>query len=112
MRGWRVLGVGVLLVAGCGGSQKAERIPDLTPRPSSEQAEQLETEISAVYPGVPAGKATDWAVAVCKDKRDGHDQAELLERIQRRYAGGNRPDPTPEQAQAILDAIARAGFCT
>lgn len=112
MRGWRVLGVGALLVVGCGGSQEAERVPDLTPRPSSAQAEQLETEIGAVYPGVPAGKATDWAVDVCRDKLAGHDPAELLERVQQRYAGGTRPDPTAEQAQAILDAIDRAGFCS
>lgn len=83
-----------------------------TPTPSDEQAAELEAAVAAVYPGVPEGKATDWARSTCFDRlRDGLEGDALTERITRRFTGGDRPSPTPEQAEAILAAIDAGGWC-
>lgn len=82
-----------------------------TPRPTDEQARVIERQIAAVYPGLPEGKATDWAIYTCDDARRGMDSEALVEQVTRRYAGGDRPDPVRAQAVAILGVIERSGFC-
>ena len=82
-----------------------------TPRPDEATAAELETAIAGIYPGVPDGKATDWAVSTCQQILTGTPRATLEANVARRYSGGNRPDPTPDQARAILAAIESAGFC-
>ncbi len=88
-------------------------LPDgCTPRPTADQAREIEAGVAAVYPGVPEGKATDWAIAVCADIRDDKDEATVLRNVSLRYAGGSRPDPTPAQAAQILEVIRAGGWCT
>lgn len=83
-----------------------------TPRPTASEAATIEAGVAAVYPGVPAGKATDWAISVCSDIRAGRPESSLVRNIQMRYAGGSRPDPTTAQAEQILDIVRSVGFCT
>lgn len=66
-------------------------------------APALEAAVAAIYPGVPEGKAFTWADYTCADLADGTADAE---RVAARFAGGTRPDPTPEQAAAIFEVIA------
>lgn len=61
---------------------------------------------------MPAGKYTDWTVALCSDRRGGMtDRAALEARIIVRFAGGDRPDPTPEQAAQMLNVILANDSC-
>lgn len=82
-----------------------------TPRPTVGQAQQIEMAVSAVYPGVPSGKATDWAIYTCSDILDGQTEEKLIRIVTTRFAGGTRPDPTATQAATILDIIRASGFC-
>lgn len=82
-----------------------------TPRPTAAQARLIEEGIASAYPGVPPGKATDWAINTCDEIRSGRTDEELLDSIQARYAGGDRPDPTRTQAEQILNVIRDIAFC-
>lgn len=122
------LAAALLLSAGCGSDEpaatdttvqdddgttlvEAAGVPP-TPTPSDAQAAELEAAVAAIYPDVPEGKAADWARSTCGDMlRDGLEGGPLLERIQRRFTGGDRPEPTTDQAQAILDAVNAGGWC-
>lgn len=110
----------VLALVGCGsssddGSSTTEAPAETlatTPRPDAQAGAELEAAVAAIYPGVPAGKATDWAVSICRDVLDGVAPADLVDRTVARFAGGSRPDPTPEQAESIVAAVRAAGFCS
>ncbi|MCB1255585.1 MAG: hypothetical protein KDB26_00665 [Microthrixaceae bacterium] len=82
-----------------------------TPRPTLTEARVIEAVVAAIYPGVPDGKAADWAISTCADMREGQPDESLVQGIVIRFAGGNRPDPTERQAAAILVVIRSAGFC-
>lgn len=82
-----------------------------TPRPTSAQSAVLERRIGAIYPGMPDGKATDWSVSSCMDMRSGEGAEYVLRNVRLRFAGGTRPDPTPDQAEQIVGVILDVGFC-
>lgn len=82
-----------------------------TPRPTTDQAQEIERSVAAFYPGVKAGKSADWAIAVCADILAGKSDDQLERNVTMRYAGGTRPDPTPEQAQQILAVVRSGGWC-
>lgn len=66
-------------------------------------ASELSQQIDAVYPGIPGDKAADWAHYTCREIEKGErDPAEYVAHM---FAGGSRPDPTPEQVAAILAVI-------
>jgi hypothetical protein len=83
-----------------------------TQRPTAEQAAAIESGVAAVYPGVPAGKAADWAVSVCSDIVAGKPDSTVARNVQLRFSGGGRPDPTQAQAEQIVVIIESAGFCS
>ncbi len=92
----------VVVLAGCA---RTTAQPEVTPG----QYAPIEAAVAAIYPGVPEGKATDWAQSTCSDL--GKDEATLVDNVRQRFAGGDRPDPTPEQAAQILAVIRASGFC-
>ncbi len=83
-----------------------------TPRPDAATGASIESQVAAIYPGVPAGKSADWAVSLCRDILAADPAVDLVERTARQFEGGDRPALTIEQATAILDAVRNAGFCT
>lgn len=113
-----------LLIGGCStsGSEESTEIADpesapisetpRTPEPTAEQAAAIESAVADIYPGVPEGKATDWARSTCSDLlRNEFDENELAQRVIMRFSGGDRPDPTSDQALMILAAIESGGWC-
>lgn len=98
--------VALLLIAACGDDDTATA-PTAPPGTTTAEGADpvLEGQIAAIYPDVPVGKATDWAIALCGDIAAGMDGDALLERAAARFAGGLRPDPTPEQAAQILEVV-------
>jgi hypothetical protein len=115
--------VALFLAAGCGGSSDpAPSAPAPTTTtitatttsalsyPTAAQRAELEQAIAAIYPGVPDGKAGDWAGDVCsRSTVEGISGQQLLDYVQAKFAGGTRPDPTPEQATEILAEIEASG---
>ena len=72
----------------------------------------IEAEVATIYPRVPDGKATDWARSVCADiLQDEFADDALTGRIVQRFSGGDRPDPTAEQAAEILRVVRAGGWC-
>lgn len=84
----------------------------LTPTPSEAEALLLEDVVAQLYPGVPEGKAVDWARSTCADMLTGDfTEDEIVARTQQRFAGGDRPDPTAEQAAQIILFIEAGEWC-
>lgn len=118
----------VLIAAGCGdddtsstsssstsSSNPATSSPPATvtstPAPDDDTAAAITAGVDVVYPGVPDGKAVDWARSSCRDRLDGLDDEQLVGRIVQRFAGGARPDPTPAQAEQILELLELDAWC-
>lgn len=71
---------------------------------------QLAADIGAVYPGITAERyAVNWSRYLCDDIANGLAGEALTQRAIDRFAGGSRPDPTPEQAQQIIAIV--QGYC-
>ena len=85
--------------------------PGGTPRPDAQQSAAIETGVASVYPGLPPGKAAELAIAVCQDLRQGWEGAQLRLGTVAHFGGGDRPDPTDEQADQIVDVIRSSGYC-
>lgn len=120
VRGMRttVFVIAVLMFGGCASESSTESVvtqPEVTvsttPRPDDATAADLEAQIAAIYPGVPKGKAADWSVAICRDILDGKDEATVSANTASRFAGGSRPNPSVEQAAAIVEVVKSSGFC-
>lgn len=105
-----------LVLAGCAADEgTASTTTEAAPRPTvphPPDPDGLAEQIDQIYPGVPDGKAADWARSTCGDMIDGVDGDALVARVVARFAGGDRPDPTPEQAAAIIDLVEVGGWCT
>lgn len=126
-----VVAMALLFLAGCGTdtttqspAQSTETTKDFvsplrvesvlpTPRPDAAEAAALTDAVVAAYPPLAerADKAVDWSVSVCDDILDGKPDATVTRNIVLRFAGGDRPEPTPDQAQGILAAVQASGFC-
>lgn len=80
------------------------------PREFSPAELGLADDISKIYPGVATKHLVDWARYTCNDIGT-VDASTLLRRVQFRFAGGDRPDPTEGQANGILALIQASGVC-
>lgn len=84
----------------------------VTPAPDAGAAVLLEDEVASLYPGVPEGKTVDWARSTCSDMlAEDLTDDQIVTRTQQRFAGGDRPDPTPEQAAQIIQFIEAGEWC-
>lgn len=83
-----------------------------TPRPNDEQALYLWSDIGNVYESsLDQDQVVDRVVNICQEMLAGKTQEQLVANTIERFAGGTRPDPTPEQAAAIVEAVRSSGFC-
>ena len=85
--------------------------PGGTPRPDAQQSAAIEAGVASVYPGLPEGKAAEFAIGVCQDLRQGWEGAQLRAGTVAHFGGGDRPDPTDEQADQIVEVIRSSGYC-
>lgn len=115
MRRVAIVGVLLLIGAACSSSDDPPVVPRTTVATTTPRGgvvdPELEATIAGIYPGVPEGKATDWARDFCGYTRGNPDPAAVERYVIMKFAGGSRPDPTPEQAQAIIAAVGAAGVC-
>lgn len=100
----RKIAVALLLVTPAACSSTADT-GDTVAAPSTTPS-ALAAAVEQVYPGLPPGKADDWAAMVCGYVAEGtHDAAAIDRYVRMRFAGGQRPDPSAEQVAALLGII-------
>lgn len=82
-----------------------------TPTPDTAQSEALVIAVTDVYPGVDYEDVIDNARNICQEILSGKDGATLVRNAGMRFAGGDRPDPTEEQARAIVEVVRTSDWC-
>lgn len=91
--------------------ETAETTTLTTPTPSDEEAAAIEAGVAGIYPDVPEGKAVDWSRSLCRYVLEGNEGDQLTNFATQMFAGGDRPDPTPEQANAIVALVQNSSWC-
>lgn len=96
-----------------GGSSSLD--PDFTTsdgRPMTAEEAGIVVAIDAIYPGIEQPRyILNWADYLCGDIDEGLSGEQLRRRAVMRFAGGDRPDPTPAQAAQIIELIESSGWC-
>lgn len=110
-----LLSVSVLTGCGGGADESATKdTPSATPTDprdkfadSPEGQDYLDT-LATVNPELRANRAIGWGESLCDDFESGSvEPGNALERVRLRYAGGDRPELTDDEAKVILDAAVR-----